>query len=504
MYGFMELYSEAVVNYEAYFELADTHALAPTKRDLLGFANALYLVGQCSRINELGLQERYEQLLKEHSVMPTINNHDIAESADPLSRGHFRLLKSGCRALHGQWGEMFDEQRRIDGLFRAAFTGSPQSRSSTNSEVASKLDLEEYRRGRIEVAGENLWLRVLSQIHVWRFREPAADSLGSCSGEPALTERPSEILNDGWLKATPGQLVVLNRLQLPVASTLRRGVIDGQPRVIQFLTAADMESLTLNGFRARFIDQNAPVLFEFPAMRTWAAASAWATPQKFARRHGSEEFRARQTNPYAEKSKVPTRWVTLADLVKTTLSAGNNGTDRYYVFNKLDLGSPLLDDLPPFEEIMPPVAGRYFYTPSDATHDQTIGRYSLALGPALSGSQPHSHSAAWSALIRGRKRWFIWPAHCMYTGYEQGETIVEWVERALPELRVRGKHCAPIEFEQSPGEVVFVPSNWGHAVLYLEPSMSINAQVGHPANLSLAVDQALNDFSTTDMPGAPQ
>lgn len=31
------------------------------------------------------------------------------------------------------------------------------------------------------------------------------------------------------------------------------------------------------------------------------------------------------------------------------------------------------------------------------------------LSPALAGSHPHSHKAAWNLLLRGRKRWYMHP-----------------------------------------------------------------------------------------------
>lgn len=52
----------------------------------------------------------------------------------------------------------------------------------------------------------------------------------------------------------------------------------------------------------------------------------------------------------------------------------------------------------------------------------------------------------------------------------------------LPKLR--GKSCAPIEFEQNEGEVLYIPFGWGHAVLNLEPVIGVARQVGQPAELT--------------------
>jgi len=38
--------------------------------------------------------------------------------------------------------------------------------------------------------------------------------------------------------------------------------------------------------------------------------------------------------------------------------------------------------------------------------------------------------------------------------------------------------CRPIQFDQVAGQVVFVPHNWGHAVLNLEPVLAVSTQIG--------------------------
>ena len=99
----------------------------------------------------------------------------------------------------------------------------------------------------------------------------------------------------------------------------------------------------------------------------------------------------------------------------------------------------------------------------------------IFIGPALSGTQPHDHPAAWNALVRGRKRWFIWPKLCRAPagaegGAMFGVTVVQWIKSVLPTLR---GPCAPTSFEQVAGEVVFVPYGWPHAVLNIEPSIGV-------------------------------
>ncbi len=74
----------------------------------------------------------------------------------------------------------------------------------------------------------------------------------------------------------------------------------------------------------------------------------------------------------------------------------------------------------------------------------------------------------------------------MVTGYTQhfGHSVWKWVQNTMPGLR--GTPCAPIEFEQHAGEVLFIPFGWHHAVLNMEPVVGVAQQLGMPNDLSLA------------------
>jgi hypothetical protein len=52
-----------------------------------------------------------------------------------------------------------------------------------------------------------------------------------------------------------------------------------------------------------------------------------------------------------------------------------------------------------------------------------------------------------------------------------------WFKDKLPALQ-RESVCRVLEFEQGPGEMVFVPDNYFHAVLNLEPGVAASKQLG--------------------------
>ena len=94
----------------------------------------------------------------------------------------------------------------------------------------------------------------------------------------------------------------------------------------------------------------------------------------------------------------------------------------------------------------------------------------FTVGPSGSGSSPHFHRHVLNALVYGVKRWFLWPpsqavfefrhVQDWYTDYSSGggaEGGERW-ERG-------GEGGGVVECIQRPGDVVYVPENWGHAVV---------------------------------------
>ena len=117
----------------------------------------------------------------------------------------------------------------------------------------------------------------------------------------------------------------------------------------------------------------------------------------------------------------------------------------------------------------------------------------VLVGPKRSGSCIHIDplaTNAWNTLLFGRKRWVLFPPHVkkyivkgrgLIRKHEDDEAI-HYFMTILPRIKAaaasnRGDNdyrdfCC-YEFTQEPGETVFVPHGWWHAVLNLEHSVAV-------------------------------
>lgn len=97
--------------------------------------------------------------------------------------------------------------------------------------------------------------------------------------------------------------------------------------------------------------------------------------------------------------------------------------------------------------------------PDDAGGIEGIHFY---LGRPRSGAPFHIHADALNALVNGRKRWFVYTP--MRTVYSR-KPVQQWVDEDYEALAEDDK---PMECYQDPGDVVYIPLDWGHAVVNLE------------------------------------
>lgn len=160
--------------------------------------------------------------------------------------------------------------------------------------------------------------------------------------------------------------------------------------------------------------------------------------------------------PYAAAFNLSTREMSLGEFYERFVQPEAEGREKpLYVFNK---GAALCVDgyralVSLVEEAFPAEILEH----PDATG--ALDGIHFFFGKKSTGAPFHIHADAVNAAVHGAKRWFVFtPAKTVYSR----KTIKEWVEEDLPTL---GEDKRPLECLQEAGDVVYVPLDWGHAVL---------------------------------------
>merc|ERR1711871_203014 len=105
------------------------------------------------------------------------------------------------------------------------------------------------------------------------------------------------------------------------------------------------------------------------------------------------------------------------------------------------------------------------------------GPRTFTLGSALSGAPPHLHTSAWNQLVYGKKRWFLWAPHHTFLS---NKPALVWYKREFPKLMARGRNdpmSIPLQCNQYPNDIMFLPSGWGHSTLCLGDCLGYSSEV---------------------------
>lgn len=107
----------------------------------------------------------------------------------------------------------------------------------------------------------------------------------------------------------------------------------------------------------------------------------------------------------------------------------------------------------------------------------------LIVGPSRSGSSFHKDpnaTSAWNSVVSGHKYWIMFPGDCpppgVYTDQEQSEvtapvSLAEWFASGFyAEAKKHPKFCHAVT---GPGQVMYVPSGWWHAVVNLDENIAM-------------------------------
>ena len=241
------------------------------------------------------------------------------------------------------------------------------------------------------------------------------------------------------------------------------------------------EPLSVEEFLTRFEETNTPVVLA-GACKTWKAFQKWkdieylesvSTNQTFRATSGAAPMHANFTlkayHDYCKSSLLEEAPLYLFD--RAALLDGTTLQDDYY---------PDLQQTCPF----------WNPTASNSTHDlfQHLGAMQrpdhtwLICGPQRSGSSWHvdpNGTHAWNAAICGRKRWIFYPPGVTPPGVfpsSEGDSVAmpisigEWLlnfyqQEHVNNLRHSPHHLRPLECTVEPGDLMFVPHGWWHAVV---------------------------------------
>jgi len=147
-------------------------------------------------------------------------------------------------------------------------------------------------------------------------------------------------------------------------------------------------------------------------------------------------------------------------------------------FSSTSAGEPL----PPFFDDVPlpsPLFTREMISAGFLYHANTDG-----------GSLPHCHQDAYNILVQGRKRWVMYDAdpdvspegwallRACHEEFGAGTFAKDWFSLGIEHIQARG--VTVYECVQEPGDVVYIPEHFSHAVLNASEVLGLAVLVDRP------------------------
>jgi histone arginine demethylase JMJD6 len=226
------------------------------------------------------------------------------------------------------------------------------------------------------------------------------------------------------------------------------------------------EMLTATQFHKDIEVLARPVLFRRGAI-DWPARTKW-TPDYLAKIIGKDDVKTSMI-PYGDLDGVAEKTLSVKEFFAGMFESGKTnltGPPPPYLFDRDIMGKSHTKQL-----------GGDMFLPS-AFADLHIRSVQLIVGPEGSGSPVHFHTGAFNAVLFGRKRWFLHPPSTAY-----------WANKpALPWLMDGDAHGVgvdqPLECMQHPGDVLYVPPQWGHAVINVEDVVAVAMEMDSDAEFN--------------------
>jgi hypothetical protein len=222
------------------------------------------------------------------------------------------------------------------------------------------------------------------------------------------------------------------------------------------------EALTQREFFEQVRSLNQPVLLKGAALR-WKAMEKWTFDYLTA--VVGDSMTDVSAIPYGKLDGVASKMVSIKQFLyemRETVVNMTTGLPPDYVFdtNQIDLAPSPKEGLAADVEFPSAFEGAYGMTSQ------------LIIGPEASGAPVHYHGSAFNAAIVGRKRWFLYPQSISY--WSKKPTLA-WLLDG--DAHGAGAGEQPLECIQHPGDVMYVPTEYGHAVINVEDSIAFAQEV---------------------------
>jgi Cupin-like domain len=209
----------------------------------------------------------------------------------------------------------------------------------------------------------------------------------------------------------------------------------------------------------RIVSEGEPVLLR-GALRYFAPQiiDDWSV-ERFVDEHAKVQVQVGSV-PYASAFRVASTSMTLREYYETYVRPGDaSDTPPLYIFDRdatvnkegYEALAGILRDIFPIPHLI-----------ADPDTSGGVGGIHFYLGRSGSGAPLHIHADAANGLVSGSKKWFVYPpAATLYSR----KPAKQWLDEEYDGIAEADK---PLECVQAPGDIVYVPLDWGHAVVNLK------------------------------------
>jgi ribosomal protein L16 Arg81 hydroxylase len=242
-----------------------------------------------------------------------------------------------------------------------------------------------------------------------------------------------------WLAARLVDATVLAAAAAAVASSTQ---LENSPCTIERITGASSNS----------------VLPRSDQPYIWQLSEGWnadftekVTAAALLETHAAASVVLSSSNSYSKDRAVST-FQSYVDSMQAQQHAtnGSSATETWYMFGEN------------FSTQWKELEQQYRLPPGTDMHTASL---SFGIGGYGSGVAFHTHGDGFSEVLVGAKRWLLYPPQAAFS-WDPDATAMQWLEQVYPTLNEAER---PLECTIVPGEVLYFPAHWHHAIVNVAP-----------------------------------